>query len=60
MGQGTLRAGEAAMGAYADAAVIMWDGQSKGAADMAWNMRMLGKPVHQVFVELMDYGIRKS
>ena len=44
----------AAMGAYANAAVILWDGESKGAANMAWTMRMLGKPVHQVICGVMN------
>jgi hypothetical protein len=34
------------MAEYADAAVIVWDGESKGAKHMADTMQQLGKPVY--------------
>lgn len=32
------------MGAYADAAIIFWDGESKGTKHMIQTMKRLGKP----------------
>lgn len=32
------------MGAYADAAIIFWDGESKGTKHMIQTMKKLGKP----------------
>lgn len=32
------------MGNYADAAIILWDGESRGTLDMIDKMRRLGKP----------------
>ena len=40
---GLLR--NAAMAEYADAALIIWDGKSKGSADMLKHMHRLAKPV---------------
>lgn len=34
------------MGDYADAAVVLWDGQSKGSKGMIDYMKKLGKPCH--------------
>lgn len=34
----------AEMGAYADAAIIFWDGESKGTKHMIQTMKKLGKP----------------
>lgn len=36
----------AQMGKYADAAIILWDGQSKGTRHMIEVMKRLKKPVH--------------
>ena len=33
------------MGEYADAALVLWDGKSRGAANMAQVMFQLGKPL---------------
>lgn len=38
------------MGEYADAALIIWDGESKGSAQMAQVMKKLGKPYSVVTV----------
>lgn len=35
----------AEMADYADAAIILWDGESRGTLDMIDKMRRLGKPV---------------
>lgn len=36
----------AQMAKYADALVAVWDGDSKGTANMIQEMRVLGKPIH--------------
>lgn len=38
------------MAAYADAAIILWDGESRGTLDMIDRMRRAGKPV-EIFDE---------
>jgi len=44
--RGAGLAGNHDMAAYADALVAVWDGESRGTADMIQAMRALGKPVH--------------
>lgn len=41
----------AQMAEYADALLLIWDGQSKGSAGMGNIMRIKGKPVFEVTVE---------
>lgn len=36
------------MAEYADAAVVIWDGKSRGSKNMIETMRSLGKPVFEV------------
>ena len=38
------------MAQYADALILVWDGQSHGSANMLSNMERLGKPIHQEVV----------
>lgn len=40
----------AQMADYADAAIIFWDGQSRGTANMISNMKMRDKPCHVIRV----------
>lgn len=48
----------AEMASYADAAIILWDGESRGTLDMIDKMRRLGKPV-EVYDEMGDlYRVR--
>jgi hypothetical protein len=39
------------MAEYADELVLIWDGKSRGSADMKRAMTALGKPVHEVIVK---------
>lgn len=39
------------MGLYADAAIVIWDGQSRGSKHMVSVMHDLGKLIHQLIVE---------
>lgn len=47
------------MGDYADAAVVVWDGISRGAADMADVMNKLGKPC-MLFMDGNEKGPREG
>lgn len=38
------------MAEYADAAVVVWDGQSRGSKNMIAEMQRLGKPVYEHIV----------
>lgn len=38
------------MAEYADALLVIWDGQSSGSFNMKTTMKMLGKPVYEVIV----------
>lgn len=42
------------MAEYADALLLIWDGQSRGSANMKANMEKLGKPVYEVIVGLKN------
>lgn len=44
------------MAGYADALVAVWDGASRGTANMIDEMRRLGKPVYVVIVGEKDGG----
>lgn len=44
------------MAEYADALVAVWDGVSRGTANMIAEMRKLGKPVHVVVVSAGEVG----
>ena len=39
------------MADYADALLLIWDGESKGSANMKQNMEKLGKPVYEVILK---------
>lgn len=41
----------AEMGAYADALLLIWDGQSKGSASMKAIMQKLNKPIYEVIIK---------
>lgn len=38
------------MAVYADALLLIWDGDSRGSANMRDNMRKLNKPIYEVIV----------
>lgn len=38
------------MAEYADALLLIWDGESKGSANMKKEMEKLGKPVYEIIV----------
>ena len=40
------------MAKYADALLLIWDGESKGSANMKMNMEKLGKPVYEVIIKI--------
>ena len=40
-----------AMAKYADAAIVIWTGQSRGSRNMIEEMRKLGKPVYEVILQ---------
>lgn len=40
------------MAEYADAAIVFWDGKSRGAKNMIDEMKKLGKPVKLVFFDV--------
>lgn len=40
------------MAEYADALLLIWDGSSKGSANMKKEMQKLGKPVYEVIMKL--------
>jgi hypothetical protein len=46
---GHIRNGE--MAKYADALLLIWDGQSRGSANMKAQMEKLGKPVYEVILK---------
>ena len=48
----------AEMGDFADGAIIMWDGESKGAKHMADYMRKLGKPFIIDIFKPMIYKVK--
>ena len=39
------------MAEYADALLLIWDGKSKGSANMKTNMQKLNKPIYEVIVK---------
>lgn len=39
-----------AMANYADALLLIWDGQSRGSKNMKENMEKLGKPIYEVIL----------
>lgn len=39
------------MAVYADALLLVWDGESKGSANMKENMLKLNKPVYEVIIK---------
>lgn len=39
------------MGKYADALLLIWDGQSKGSASMKAIMKKLNKPIYEVIIK---------
>ena len=41
----------AEMGNYADALLLIWDGQSKGSASMKAIMQKLNKPIYEVIIK---------
>lgn len=38
------------MANYADALLLIWDGESKGSANMKYQMNQLGKPIYEVIL----------
>ncbi len=38
------------MANYADALLLIWDGESRGSANMKYQMNQLGKPVYEVIL----------
>lgn len=48
----------AAMGKYADAALIVWDGESRGTRHMIEVMQRLGKFSHVYFIEIPHEQLR--
>ena len=45
------------MADYADALLLIWDGESRGSANMKENMIKLGKPVYEVI--LKAYNVKE-
>lgn len=41
----------AEMAKYADALLLIWDGESRGSANMKAQMERLGKPVYEVIIK---------
>lgn len=39
------------MANYADALLLIWDGESKGSANMKYQMNQLGKPIYEVILK---------
>lgn len=42
------------MAEYADALLLIWDGQSMGSADMKCEMQKLGKPIYEVIFQVSN------
>ena len=42
------------MAKYADALLLIWDGKSKGSANMKHEMESLNKPVYEVIIEVSN------
>lgn len=40
------------MAEYADALLLIWDGESKGSANMKMNMQKLNKPIYEVILRV--------
>ena len=40
------------MAKYGDALLLIWDGSSRGSANMKQNMEKLGKPVYKVIIKV--------
>lgn len=40
------------MAEYADVLLLIWDGESRGSANMKMNMEKLGKPVHEIIIKI--------
>lgn len=38
------------MAQYGDALLLIWDGKSKGSANMKSNMEALGKPIYEIII----------
>lgn len=45
------------MAEYADRLLLVWDGKSKGSANMKAEMLKLGKPVHEIIIKIPFYDI---
>lgn len=41
----------AEMAHYADALLLIWDGESRGSSNMLYKMKQLGKPVYEVILK---------
>jgi len=39
------------MAEYGDALLLIWDGESRGSANMKSNMKKLGKPVYEIIIK---------
>lgn len=39
------------MAEYADALLLIWDGESRGSANMKSEMKKLGKPIYEVIIK---------
>ena len=39
------------MAKYADALLLIWDGKSRGSANMKQEMKKLNKPIYEVFIK---------
>lgn len=44
------------MAEYADALLLIWDGKSRGSANMKAEMERLGKPVYEILTEQNEVG----
>lgn len=42
------------MAEYADALLLIWDGESKGSADMLARMKVLNKPIYEIIIKKHD------
>lgn len=47
------------MAEYADALLLIWDGESRGSANMKDNMLKLGKPVYEVVLRRHNEKLRQ-
>lgn len=42
------------MADYADALLLIWDGQSRGSANMKYQMERLNKPIYEIILKRPD------